>query len=1239
MAFTEEQLQAIESRNENLLVSAAAGSGKTTVLVERIIRRVLDSNDPVDIDRLLVMTFTKAAADQMREKILKAIDEKRAVEPLNRHLVRQSTLVHNAQISTIHGFCLNVIRNHFQEIGIDPGFRVADEGECKLLKQDVLTEVLEAAYEEGSDSFINMTECIAAGKSDDAVADMIDRLYDFAMSYPEPKEWLKKCEEVYTGQDEGTSDDPAVSDGWVKELIDNSKYIISEAMDIAQRAYELCTQADGPYMYAEAVGKDIELLTDMYDNNTYEGLRSSLMREPFPKLGRAKKGGPYVDPDIQDRVKKLREGYKKAVSGLASGEFRLTLEENLERIHACAPVASEIIRLTSEFMDRYALSKRDRLIVDFADLEHMCIDILSAEDGSTAKEYREYFEEIYVDEYQDSNLVQEELLKYIARGNNLFMVGDVRQSIYSFRLARPQLFMEKYNSFSSGSANDGPETGKDVDRNLEPGERTCNRRIDLSTNFRSRASVLTSVNELFAQIMSKEFGGIDYDSAAALHPGAQYPETSDKQEKTELLLVGAQEGIDSRELEAKAIAGRIKELMREQMVCDGEMRHIRYSDIVILLRSAKGWDEKFKKILAAEGIPVHVMSQTGYFSAMEVSVLLDYLAILDNPLQDIKIAAVLHSVFGGFSDEEMAVLRTGYPAGYLYDSLKMAAGGKVVDSVNTEDAQKETGAGTEEHACEDKGELNKKAAQFLGKYNELRAKVRYTGVYELLLEIIDGGYGTYVSAMPDGKRKRANLNMLLKKADDYGKLSYKGLFHFIRYIETLRKYDIDFGEANVLDENDDTVRIMTIHKSKGLEFPVCFVAGIHKKYNLMDVRAAIIPDIDLGIGMEYVDPKLRVRRMTGIKSAVAKKKQYETLAEEERVLYVAMTRAKEKLIMTGVVKDFEDSLKFDAGLGKCCSYLDLILYGLNNAGLKSYMINTVSAVDMVDTAIKETVDLETVKAELFSKLKVQYEAGEKPVYESLRGQDEYTDMLLDRLSFSYPYENEKKQYEKVSVTELKRRSMHEIAEDKEIPAGGLEVDEKALAAAAKGSGYVSDRDEIKPYIPDFIREQDKEIPATLHGTAVHRVFEIWDYSRGTAEEDIRAFLEYVRQQGLMEDDLIDCVKLHEIRGFVNSDLALRMKRADAEGLLYREQPFMFSFDGLLIQGIIDAYFIEDDKIVIVDYKTDRVDDAEELAERYHVQLEYYARALSAMTDREIGELIIYSTRHNRTVNIPWTMGG
>ena len=1169
MAFTKKQTQAIESRNSNLLVSAAAGSGKTTVLVERIIRRVLDKDDPVDIDRILVMTFTKAAAGQMRDKITKAIEAKRAVDPSDRNLIKQAALVHNASITTIHGFCLDVIRNHFQEIGLDPDFRVADEGECRLLKQDILSGVIEEAYEEAENGFITMTECLATGKSDSALEGIIDKLYEFSMSDPDPDAWFDRCLSAYEPADD---EEPA----WLGVILDNAAIVVKDACEKAEAALKLCNEPGGPYMYADALEKDAEMLEVLKECRGYDDYRNGFGTLSFTKLGRASKNGPAVDPVLQERVKKLRDGYKAAAATLINGAFLHSFEDNNARIRACAPLVKELVSLARRYSEAYGKAKRDKKIVDFNDLEHLCIRILAAPDGSTAREYREYFREIYVDEYQDSSLTQEELLKYIAGDRNLFMVGDVKQSIYSFRLARPQLFIDKYERY----------------KNEDEG----NMRIDLQHNFRSRRSVIRSVNELFSQIMTPELGGIVYDDAASLHAGLEYPEMPEETDKTEFILIEKEKGINDRDLEAKVIASRIRKLVREHTLTvfeEGQpvgTRPVHYSDIVILIRTAKGWDERLRRTLSDEGIPVHVMSRTGYFGAREVAVLLDYLTVLDNPLQDIPMAAVLKSVFGRFTDEDLAVLKSSYPGKYLYDSLK---------------------------ECEKKGDAGicYKASAFLKEYEMMRIKTGYTPVYDLLLEIVDGEYGSIVSAGHGGKRRRANLEMLLKKAEDYGKTSYRGLFRFVKYIEMLKKFEVDFGEANITDENDDAVRIMTIHKSKGLEFPVCFIAGMHKKYNTMDAAAPIISDIDLGLGAELIDPVRRLRSKTILKQALAWKKYNEILAEEERILYVAMTRAKEKLIMTGVVNDIEKAMAEDKGVIKCSSHMELVLHGLNNEGLQSVNVNTVRASDMIESEIKETVSLEERRTELLT-LFDSYPEREDDV------KDDFADMITGRFIFEYPYADEKDTFKKVSVSELKRRSMNEENGDKELPPQTEEMfDEPATLSS--------------PVVPEFIREQEKEIPATLHGTAVHRIFEIWDYENGTTKEDIRKFFEHIKREGLMAEDLVENVSVSEVSDFVNSDLAARMGRAYRAGMLYREQPFIFSMDGMLVQGIIDAYFIENGSIIIVDYKTDRTDSIEELAERYHVQLEYYARALSAMLDRPAAELIIYSTRHKNTVNIPW----
>ena len=1157
MEFTKEQSQAIESRNENLLVSAAAGSGKTAVLVERIIRRILYDDKPVDIDRLLVMTFTKAAAGQMKEKILKAIEDKRSEDPSNRSLIRQATLIHNARITTIHGFCLDVIRNHFQEIGLDPGFRVADEGECKLLKADALEKVIERAYEEGRDEFIHMVECLSTGKNDRVLEEVILGMYDFSMSDPNPDAWLKRCVEAYEGDEAGEPE-------WASVLTNRARMVIDDAYLMVMRAREITHEPDGPYMYEPNTEEDLELIEGLKEREGYEGLRAGLMSVSFERLKGKPKKGPDVDEVLKNAFTKLRDGYKKMILDLKD-DFALPMEEQKRRHDACLPVVKELAALTRFMIDEYAALKRDKNVVDFSDLEHMCIDILKGNDGSTAAEYRKYFEEIYVDEYQDSNLVQEELLRLITRGNNLFMVGDVKQSIYSFRLARPRLFVEKYKEYEEDGG--------------------CSRKIDLSKNFRSRQSVLDSVNELFTQIMRQDLGGIRYDEAARLNYGADYPVFPDGQDTSELVLICRERDMDERELEAKAIAFRIKQLMKEHTVLDPtqedkyRIRPLKYSDIVILLRTAKGWDDTFKKVISAEGIPVHSQSQMGYFDAPEVRTLLNYLSILDNPLQDISLAAILRSWFGGFTDEDLALLKINHPGKYLYRSLK---------------------------ACGDsgEGELMTKSAVFLEKYEDLREKAGYTPADEILLELIGSGYGLYVSALPDGRKKNANIKMLVKKAGDYGKTSYKGLFHFARYIKMLRDYDIDYGEANILDENDDAVKIMTIHKSKGLEFPVCFVAGCQKGYNMMDTKGSVINDIDLGLGVDLVDPERRIKQATAMKRAVAIKRGDEIRAEEERILYVAMTRAKEKLIMTGMVNDPDEALRSGKGIISCDNYLDLIIHGITTEGIPSLSISTLSAAALTAEAVASGIRGEERREKILSVLR--------------RDRKGVSHELPDRFTFTYPYENEKKAFEKISVTELKRRSM-EDHEDAGIPDTTHEMFKQ---------------EEVTPYVPEFIREEEGAVPATLHGTAVHRVFEVWDYSKGTADKDIEEFLEFVKREGLMEETLADCVTVSEISGFLNSPLAERMKKADERGLLYREQPFMFSYEGIIIQGIIDAYFIEDDRIVIVDYKTDRVDDIKDLADRYHVQLEYYAIALKTMLDMEIGDLIIYSTRYKDIVSIP-----
>ena len=1211
MNFTPEQQKAISLRDRNILVSAAAGSGKTAVLVERIIQRVMDKEKPADIDRLLVMTFTKAAADQMRERILAAIEEKRMENPFDRHLQRQSALVHNAKITTIHGFCLDVIRNHFHEIDLDPDFRVGDEGECRLMKQEVLEKVLEAAYAEGNAEFLDMTESLAAKKSDSALESMILKLHDFSMSYPDQEQWLNQCRNLYLAAD--TDDFENLP--WIMELKKSVRLLLSDIREKLKGLLVQIDSKDGPYMYREAVQNDCSLVESLYLAESFRKMQAEFAQLEFATLGREKKGGAFVDPEIKEAVQSGRNKCKKLLTKLAEDYFQETAEEVMTSLQESSSHVKALTSITLSFSKAFALAKRDKNIVDFNDLEHLCLEILTKGKDTTAKEYRDYFQEIYVDEYQDSNLVQETLLKLISEGStvdtvpektsDVFMVGDVKQSIYRFRLARPALFTEKYDTYTQ--------------------EDSACQRIDLHHNFRSRHEVLDTVNEIFKYIMKKELGNIAYDDAAALHYGADYPEAENDQNKAELLLLSADEEIPDRELEAKAIAAKIKELRANQLVWDKKerlYRPVRYSDIVILLRTNKGWDEAFKTVIAGEGIPVHVTSQAGYFSAIEVKTILEYLRVIDNPLQDIPLAAVMRSVFGGFTDEELALIRAKMRGISLYQAMIAYA-----DSVD----------GTEDASIKSI-ELCKKIKSFHEILCVYRKKTAYTPVYYLLLEIIDGDYGNHAAAMPGGERRTANLNMLLKKSEDYGKTSYKGLFHFVRYIEFLQKYEVDFGEANLLDENDDTVRIMSIHKSKGLEFPICFVAGMSKKINYQDARASVVLDVDYGIGIDRVDTKLRTKRATLLKKAAAQKLMLESLAEEMRIFYVALTRAEEKIIMTGVVKDVEKKLSEEMFLTQAASFLDFFVYAKQASGtLSSVKISHPGVHELIEQQVKETVSREAVRESLLKYLHITGRADRHSLEEA-----QIPEELHERFQFVYPYAEAPDSFAKISVSELKKRSMLHMAEDKEMP-----VEEKLLY----------EEPQIVPYIPRFIQNAPAyENAPALHGTAFHRMLEIWDYQVPADEDSIKAYFAEALSKRKLEQELYDAADTAEAARFLKTRLANRMKKAAACDMLYREQPFVIGIEEeliqpiaelgesaamqeqsdstlVLVQGIIDAYFIEENEIVIVDYKTDKLHTVGALAERYHAQLNYYAYALQKLTGMKVREKIIYSSYLNKEISI------
>ena len=1257
MKFTEDQQRVIDLRNCNILVSAAAGSGKTAVLVERIVELVsgsgCDSARAVDIDRLLIVTFTNAAAAQMRERITKALSDRVEAEPDNEHIKKQLMLIHNAKIMTIHSFCLYLIKNHFNDIGLDPDFRTADEGEIRLLKQEVLSELLEEQFALGRQEFTDCVEYFAYDGREKWLEELIERLYTFSGSYPFPEKWLRQHRMDYHVE----TFEELVKTEWFAGMMQEISALLQECKEQEKAALKVCEEPDGPYFYAVALEQDQELLAGLEQelasvvqtasepeqSVASAEMDSSVAKDAFEALAARVQGISYarmapkkddsVSAEKRELVKAMRERVKSLLGTLSEKYFVSGPKQWLAECRQADAALCELVDLALLFGERLTEKKREKNLLDFEDMEHLALQILLKEEengqmvpSDTALEYREQFVEILIDEYQDSNLVQEFLLQSISGEDdgrfNRFMVGDVKQSIYKFRLARPELFLEKFATYQK-------EDGNCV-------------RVDLKQNFRSRHEVTDCVNDLFLQLMHRELGGVEYDADAALYPAAQFPEAdgeaADAREKDVALgseekqgsavpvstaceasiarspyepelciaAISGEKGEDPKELEAKMIAGKIREIVGKLPVRDsesGQLRPARYQDIVILLRTTSGWDETFKKILEENAIPVFVTSKTGYFAATEVQTVLNFLRVLNNPLQEIPLFGVLKSVLFGFGDTQLATLRALDETGkrFLYDCVKLAAG-------EGESGEGSVGYGRGSNGAD--ASLREKCCSFLSFLNRYREYAVYLPIHKLMEQFLEEtGYLYTVSALPGGVQRRINVEMLLTRAESFEKTSYSGLFHFIRYMEQLEKYDIDYGETGASDENADVVRIMSIHKSKGLEFPVCFVSGLSKRFNRQDSVAPVLMDMDLGLAIDWVDPTARIRHTTLKKNVLARKLNADSMGEELRVLYVALTRAEEKLILTGTCKEDklpqEDATQGAYGysalrLQEASSYYDLVLPAWQSVGRRLQICTQ-----------EELLQAELVRASLGynSRQKLFEEAGKEPEAAELA--------LCERLQKPYAHENLAGLFVKTTVSELKKEGMQEEA------AEGLEL---------------FPEEEVVPYLPQFVREQEENVSGTTRGSAYHRLLEIFPFERQetwTAEK-IRTVIEEYKADRRLSEEYAAAINVYKIRAFLQTPLAARMAKAARSNRLHREQPFVLGLSAnrlntdfpedetVLIQGIIDVYLEEEDGIVLADYKTDLVKDPKELILRYRVQLDYYEEALVRLTGKCVKEKLIYS---------------
>ena len=1342
--FTENQTKVLNARNHNILVSAAAGSGKTAVLVERIIRMISEGEKPLDIDRLLVVTFTRAAAAEMRGRIGRAISDRLEKEPDNRHLQRQETLLHHAQITTIDSFCSFLLRNNFSDIGLDPGCRQMDDTEEKLLRSDTLDKFVELQHEKNDPAFLAAADYFSA-EGDGKLEELIGRLYSASNSHPSQKDWLLAHREDYSVQGE----EDLLHQAWFRSLLLDVLDTIEDTKEIYRAIASICAQPDGPYPFADILEPDQEavfapfgitdpkkglqqargiLLDESADTDALRDVFQKLAAgcaapSSFAKLPSITKKMTTVSDEKKKLAGDLRKSVKEQLQKYNTEIFTADLRTLVSRMNRADAALRALVDTTISFIDMYAQVKKDRGLIDFSDLERFALLVLLERrenaDGtvsyvprSGAKAYEKYFDEVLIDEYQDSNEVQELLLSTIAGESDgrfaRFMVGDVKQSIYRFRNARPEIFVRKFDTY-------------------KPDDPQCER-IDLDQNFRSRPEVLDAVNAVFRKIMRREIGGVDYDAAAELKAGAVYPPLPEGMTDTaELLLVAGMPDEDTEEdagkdtgktspdaaesagetsadendvaslsshkKEALAVAQRIRRMAGYELVTDketGQLRPVRYSDIVILLRSGGSWYDAFREIFELQGIPLYVDNKTGYFAAEEIREVLQLLRVIDNPRQDIALYGTLRGYFGGFSEDEIGRIRASFKPGEGSGTGAADKGQSGEDTFTFEGENQFLLDAVISYAGENT-EAGRKCAAFLCFLDAWRERARTMPIHTLLEQLItQTGYDDYVTALPAGGQRRANLQALIVRAQDFEKTAFTGLFNFIRYIDQMRERKVDYGEANVLDENADVVRIMTIHKSKGLEFPVCFVCGTAGRlaFKGKDSQGSVIIDSDLGFGIDYIDTVYRSELATLRGLAVRDKIERDSLGEELRVLYVALTRAKEKLIITGYVRRHsarEKQLqKAAAGIAPgagplpvpvirgASSYLDLIqlaFTAMTPAQQRDFRVEKQDITDLDLREVEEKLTLgvrkETLRAAReggIAKLPIPALAME----------------LDERFSFRYPHENLSSLFTKTTVTELKRVSEEENAVGTEEGATSLDgavqlYPEKdpdvpvprfaAESGTAAGTAASAATDSQYTGAVDTATSASGTLPAAgaggqlkgaRRGTAIHRALELIDFKRWpvpsqVTDDEIIAFVREKIDRKEMPAEYGDVLSPQVLRPFLHSEAAARMAAADARGELRREQPFVIGVpasrlgsdfpesETILIQGIIDAFFLEEGtngkKIILLDYKTDYVREPEELISRYRVQLDYYKEALERTSGLPVAQKLIYSFRLQKLIEV------
>lgn len=1237
--WTKEQEEAIYTAGTNILVAAAAGSGKTAVLVERIIQKLLDKADPVDIDSLLVVTFTNAAAQEMRNRVGTALERALEVDPDSVHLKKQLSLLQRASISTLHSFCLEVIRQYAYLLDIDPGFRIGDDMEMDLIKQDVLDDLFEEWYgDEASavDEFFQVVDRFSSDRSDVDVEELILKLYTFAIQNPWPEQWLDDLAESYHIPEDWEEDDldflPIL-----KYEIKNTLTGIRQQME---QALTIARESDGPDAYIDTITSDLEGLHAAEERiDSWSELVEWMDSYKFIRLSSKKMD---CNEEKKEAVKALRKSYRDSFSTIQKKWLSRPLERHVAEMQEMYPVIKKLTGLVKEFKTEFTKAKKEKALVDFSDLEHYCLELLLDEEADAdtlipsrvALDLQAKFTEVLVDEYQDTNHVQETIIQMVSKQENpgnTFMVGDVKQSVYRFRHAEPRLFLEKYKRFR-----------------MEEG---AGKRIDLASNFRSREEVLNATNYIFRQVIDEALGEIEYDAAAELIYGNKsYDEVPIARPEAELILIDGdkeveplegetEEAEDFRDLEKAQIEGRAyAKLIKKWIGRDGEafsvvdketgaQRPAQYRDIVILLRGMKQ-APVIAEELKQQGIPVYADVSEGYFEAIEIKVMISLLKVIDNPHQDIPLASVLRSPILGLNEDELTQIRVANRNGSFYEAL-----------------------GTYVKANDNK--TTAKLAPFLERLKEFRRAARDGALSELIWDIYrETGYYDFVGGMPGGRQRQANLRALYDRARGYESTSFRGLFRFLRFIERMEEEGKDLGAARALSEQEDVVRIMTIHKSKGLEFPIVIVGMMDKQFNLRDLNEKYLLDKTYGFATKFIDPVKRLTYTTLFYEAVKMKKLREQLAEEMRVLYVALTRAKEKLVMTGYVRELQKQLdNWDKILDhpdwvlpehyrlEKKSYLDwvgpaLIRHEQNEilrtrelpVGLgqeirkdhSRWEITIVHARDLTNLDADESIEKEQLKEHIEAWEPVPVES------ETLR---EYVN---ERLNYNYPDKEATMTRAKQTVTEIKRQ--------------------RELFDEYGADQLISD---YKPPIikrPNFL-QKEKTLSSAEKGTAMHTVMQHLPLNRVLTAPEIAEEVERLVEKEILTRTEADVIDIAAIEHFYGTPLAEYMRKIEG---VYREVPFSLmlkaeevysEFDPekkeeVLIQGVIDCLIPKDDGWIILDYKTDTITEPvtsaleEKLRKRYKVQLSLYRAAVERIWNQPVKEAYLYFFEKQLFIQVP-----